>query len=172
MASDGSDLQQLTSDGQVMGLSWSPDGTRLAITREYAIGESRTGTDIYVLDLATGEERRLTHDGTAWRPSWSPDGTRIAFTSNETGAVRDADLYVMNADGSGRTRLTDTPQIEEDTAWAPDGSVIAVMRLDIGEPRDCDLVLVSPDGSTERVLLDGPVDGGCAITLAWQPGTG
>ncbi len=172
MSSDGSDLQQLTSDGQVMDAAWSPDGTRLAITRSYAIGESRTGNDIYVLDLATGEEQRLTHDGTAGKPSWSPDGTRIAFTSNETGEVRDADLYVMNADGSGRTRLTDTLEIEGDTAWAPDGAAIAVTRLALGEPRDCDLVLVAPDGSAERVLVDGPADGSCPISLAWQPGLG
>lgn len=172
MASDGSDLQQLTSDGQVVDVAWSPDGTRLAITRQYAIGESRLGTDIYVLDLATGEEQRLTNDGTARRPSWSPDGTRIAFTSNETGEIRDADLYVMNADGSGRTRLTNTPEIEEDTAWAPDGAAIAVTRLGLGEPRDCDLVLVAPDGSAERVLVDGPIEGSCPISLAWQPATG
>jgi Tol biopolymer transport system component len=169
MASDGSGLRQLTSDGQVMDAAWSPDGTRLAITRSYAVGERRTGNDIYVLKLATGEEQRLTNDGTAWKPSWSPDGTRIAFTSNETGAIRDSDLYVISADGSGRTRLTDTPEIEEDTAWAPDGSAIAVTRLGLEEPRSCDLVLVSPDGSTERVLVVGPVQGSCAISLSWQP---
>jgi Tol biopolymer transport system component len=172
MASDGSDLQQLTSEGQVMAAAWSPDGTRLAITRSYAVGERKTGNDIYVLDLETGEEQRLTNDGTAWKPSWSPDGTRIAFTSNDTGAIRDADLYVINADGSGRIRLTDTPEIEEDTAWAPDGSAIAVTRFGLGEPRGCDLVLVAPDGSSERVLVDGPTDGSCAISLSWQPATG
>ncbi len=40
---------------------------------------------------------------------WSPDGSKIAFMS---GADGDADIYVMNADGTNETKLTDT--IEND----------------------------------------------------------
>lgn len=169
VAADGTDLRQLTSHGQVMEVAWAPDGTTLAITRQYALGESRIGQDISVLDLATGEERRLTSDGAAWRPSWSPDGTQIAFTSSQDRRLHDGDLYVMDADGSDRARLTTTPGIEEDTAWAPDGTAIAVTRLTIGEPRNCDLALVAPAGSTERILLDGPVEGACPMEVSWQP---
>ena len=46
---------------------------------------------------ADGSElRRLAQDGR--NPAWSPDGQMIAFD-------RDDELYVMNADGSGKRRL-------------------------------------------------------------------
>ena len=38
-------------------------------------------------------------------PIWSPDGVRIAFESERDG---DAEVYIMNADGSGLTRITDS----------------------------------------------------------------
>jgi TolB protein len=37
---------------------------------------------------------------------WSPDGMQIIFWSSRDG---NAELYVMNADGTGQTRLTDNP---------------------------------------------------------------
>ncbi len=47
---------------------------------------------------------RLTnHPATDGTPSWSPDGSRIAFTSNRDGK---SEIYLMNPDGSGVTRLT------------------------------------------------------------------
>ena len=39
-------------------------------------------------------------------PTWSPDGTRIAFTSE--GRKDKGDIYVMNSDGAGLTKLTGT----------------------------------------------------------------
>jgi hypothetical protein len=40
-------------------------------------------------------------------PSWSPDGTKIAFVAYRDG--QDADIYVMNADGSGKIDITNDP---------------------------------------------------------------
>ena len=52
---------------------------------------------------------RLTHD---WAndevPVWSPDGTKIAFISDRDG---NEEIYVMNTDGTGQTRLTETPRM-------------------------------------------------------------
>lgn len=44
------------------------------------------------------------------QPAWSPDGTRIAWASGQN---NDWDVWVMNADGSGKTNLTATPATNE-----------------------------------------------------------
>jgi TolB protein len=51
-------------------------------------------------------------------PAWSPDGSRIAFKSIR-GGPGNAEIYVMNADGSGVTRLTNNGYSDYDPAWPP-----------------------------------------------------
>src|SRR3990172_1766958 len=58
--------------------------------------------------------------GGGWAPR-SPDGAKVAFTSWADWPYRD-DIYVVNADSSGRTRLTKNGAIDTDPAWSPDGS--------------------------------------------------
>ena len=75
---------------------------------------------IFALNLATGLVSQLTsgrshHDQ---HPKWSPDGKRISFVSSRGGNF---DLYVMNADGTNVTRLTDHPAGDYDPIWMPDG---------------------------------------------------
>jgi Tol biopolymer transport system component len=81
---------------------------------------------LFTIDLATGSIRQLTsgrnhHDAGA---RWSPDGTRIAFKSTRGGNGK-WDVYVMNADGSNVTRLTDTAN-NHDPAWMPDGKSVII----------------------------------------------
>ena len=52
---------------------------------------------------------------TPWAPAWSPDGAKIAFKSDRDG---NWEIYVMNADGSGQTRLTNNPYYDWYAAWA------------------------------------------------------
>ena len=50
------------------------------------------------------------------------DGSKIAFNSNRDGNY---EIYVMNADGSGQTRLTNNPATDYYPSFSPDGSKIA-----------------------------------------------
>ncbi len=49
-------------------------------------------------------------------PAWLPDGTKIAFTSDRDG---NAEVYVMNANGSGQTNLTNNLAIDGEPSWGP-----------------------------------------------------
>jgi TolB protein len=48
-------------------------------------------------------------------PMWSPDGSQIAFRQHAGG---NADIYVMNSDGSGVKQLTTHPAHDDNPAWA------------------------------------------------------
>ena len=76
------------------GVSWSPDGTRIAFFEESG-GLYRLST----VGLDGARPVPLVRDTAGENPAWSPDGTRIAFTDN-------ADVCVASADGSGLERLT------------------------------------------------------------------
>ena len=54
-------------------------------------------------------------------PRWSPDGQRIALAVEVDG---DWEIYVMDFDGSNRTRLTDSPGLDYSPDWSPDGRLI------------------------------------------------
>jgi TolB protein len=94
---DGADAVRLNDDGELdQEPAWSPDGKKLAFAR-YPIGRSDDASaDVAVMDLAT---RRITVLGRGADPAWSPDGSKLVFAGTDG-------LFVMNADGSGRTRLT------------------------------------------------------------------
>jgi TolB protein len=49
-------------------------------------------------------------------PAWSQDGARIVFSTNRDG-VLNFEIYVMNADGSGQTRLTTNTAADVSPDW-------------------------------------------------------
>ena len=80
------------------------------------------------------------------------DPRRIAFSSNRDG---DWDIYVMNADGSGVTRLTDHPGSNLSPDWSPDGGQIAFTSDRDG---DWDIYVMNADGSGVTQLTDNADD--------------
>ena len=88
-------------------------------------------------------------------PSWSPDSSRIAFAF-------DGDIYVMNADGSGRTNLTDSLDADTQPIWSPDGERIVFLSQRQGL---ANIRSVRPDGTGQANLTNFPAS---YLDLAWS----
>lgn len=84
--------------------------------------------EIYKMDLATGEETRLTNNSVAdGHPDWSPGGGKIIYASfrDTTGSpAANADIYVINSDGTGEAPLITSPWDDNDPEFSPDGGKI------------------------------------------------
>lgn len=107
------------------GLSWSPDGRRIAF-------ESVRGGSIslWVMNSDGTHPVQLTRDlSNNWHPAWSPDGRRIAFASDRSGNY---DIWVMDADGSHPMPLTQNPASDFRPSWSPDGRRIVFTSLRSG----------------------------------------
>jgi Tol biopolymer transport system component len=50
-----------------------------------------------------------------YEPAWSPGGQKIVFTSDRDG---NQEIYVMNADGSEQTNLTNNSANENYASWS------------------------------------------------------
>ena len=114
-------------------------------------------SDLYLIGRDSSNVRRLTFDGAAVRtPRFSPDGARIAFASARSGNF---DIWVINRDGSGLTRVTSRPEREESPSWTSSGKLL-FLRGPIDCNPGCSAVVAAPDGSSEQTIPVGPVAAG------------
>jgi Tol biopolymer transport system component len=95
-------------------------------------------------------------------PDWSPDGRRLVFWTDERSP---GEIYVADADGSGRRLLsrTETKPSDQFPAWSPDGRLIAFESRRSG---DWHIWVMRPDGSGVRRLTP-PGRGG--YSPQWAP---
>jgi LysM repeat protein len=110
-----------------------------------------TGPDGGTLDL-------ISDNAGDTAPAPSPDGAQIAFMSPDREGSGNWEIYVMNSNGTGVTRLTNNKANDGLPAWSPDGSTIA-----FASDRDGAWAIwaMNPDGTNQRKLFDmgGSPDG-------------
>lgn len=126
--------------------------------------------DVYAYTESTGALTRLTDaHGYDAEASYSPDGEWIVFSS-----MRDAynraltpeerkqleldpsyfgEIYIMKADGSAQTRLTDAPGYDGGPFFSPDGTRIIWRRFD-EQGLIADIWTMNLDGSDQRQITD------------------
>ena len=149
MTPAGRDVVDLGAMGECS--TWSPDSSTIA----YCSHSGDGNWAVWTMRRDGSLRRQLTHptlippagaNGDA-PADWSPDGTRILYSSVVDG---DRELFVINADGSGRRRLThwrggDSPQV-----CLPDGRIV------FGHYRSNEPLphwyLIRPDGTRLRSL--------------------
>jgi hypothetical protein len=139
----------LGDGGSGFNPAWSPAGDVIAFTRCCEYGDF---TKLYLLRVDGGPTVKLTIPGvqSVREPAWSPDGSRIAFTCI---VAASNDVCVINRDGTGLVRLTNSDASESSAAWSPDGLFIAFGRASPGSTSQ--IVLVTPDGSNVTPLANG-----------------
>lgn len=98
-----------------------------------------------------GHLNQLTENPADSEPSFSADGHTIAF-------VREGDVYVMRADGSGQKQLTAGKEIDSRPLVAPNGRYVLFQReASAGQPRDLYTVKVT-GGTPPHALAPSPAD--------------
>ena len=100
----------------------SPDGSLAAFTVQGVNVEANTKPrQIWVTPLNGGTPRKLTNEGNNWRPRWSPDGKALLFLSSRSGS---AQVWWMNADGTGARQVTSLATETDAVSWVSDGKRI------------------------------------------------
>jgi dipeptidyl aminopeptidase/acylaminoacyl peptidase len=148
-------LEQSIRVGEIAfehGVSWSPDGRRLAVGGGVVI--DRNGNEVGRYAPLSG------NDVVVNSPAWSPDGESVAYVrarswSNARTNVRvhgNGDLYLGSVDGRAPVRLTATARIDETTpAWR-------AMAGAAGKPQPC-MLTGTPGGEVLRgTRLDDLID--------------
>ena len=182
------DMERLVSspsnDSEV---TWSPDCSRIAFISNRPNPRSAS-YHIWVVNPDGSAPVKLTHDPHSdFSPRWSPDGARIAFRRLETGEgsvpprgrppIKSMDIFVINADGSGETRLTDGPGLKGDISWSPDGKR---MLLNFAQPdlswvdtvtwgvdeETLEIYVMNSDGTDMKNLSNRP---GKDNNASWSP---
>jgi len=126
VSTDGT-VKEITPGGAMPAPLVFPDGKRIA----YA-----TNNGLVIMNIDGSNPKIISSDITIHEPVLSPDGNMfVYYKARDDGMVLlESDIYVMNVDGTGEKRLTESGnKMAMEPNWSPDGSKIAVFYYGTGE---------------------------------------
>ena len=137
-------------EGAASAPAWSPDGKWLALTIS-----AKGNTDIYVLQVASGDIRQLTrHPAIDTEPAWSPDGRHLVFTSDRSGRPQ---IYRIGRNGGEAERLTWEGKENARASYDPSGKRL-VMVTNRGTGAGYQIGVFSLASGEMELLTDGALD--------------
>jgi Tol biopolymer transport system component/imidazolonepropionase-like amidohydrolase len=156
----GTPPRNITDDVYIdMSPSWSPDGTQIAF-----VSDREGKADIWLLDIASGEQRRITDvPKPANSPVWSPDGTKLAYLADSGNSIFiSATVNVLDLATGADIIVADTIFGPSVPSWSPDGSKVVVyyrepMNSRFREGKNV-LYVLPADGQGEKLMIS-PVEG-------------
>lgn len=171
---DGSDVKQLTNTP-----GYDAE-TTISRTGKLVFTSMRDGDlDIYTMDSNGKNVRRLTTElGYDGGPFWSSDGKQIVYRAHHPKTEKDRadyqallaqhlirptalDIWVMNADGSNKRRVTNNGKANFAPFFFPDGKrILFASNMDDPKGRNFDIYKINVDGSSlERITENDTFDG-------------
>lgn len=160
MNTDGSDQRQLTRSNDHPGATdpaWSPDSQKIAfIDENHALDVMRSdGSQGELVNSPPATSPLPSEDSS---PAWSPDGRTIAFAQKK--ANRSLQIYLANADGSGKHQLTQQ-RLNAFPSWSPDGRRVLSSHLQRKKHRSdfsVELYVMNANGTHQQRLTRGKDD--------------
>jgi len=154
MNSDGSNAQRLYDSGSHdADLSWV--GNLIAFTsgfKIWGINDDGTAPTLITNPPKAGTWGNANLPIGDYDPSLNPDGARIAFERLEDVSVTHGgyNIFVVNSDGSGETRLTGTGYAQGLPTWSHAGDKIVYIVAAINGQGVYHLYTINPDGTDNR----------------------
>lgn len=120
------DIEALEALGRVSGPAVSPDGKKVLYGVSYeSVEQNKSNNELYVMNIDGSDATRLTHTPQSeGQAAWINGGKEIAFVAEKDGKPQ---MWVMNADGTGRRVVS---RLENGVAGflvSPDGKKVLVI---------------------------------------------
>lgn len=163
MNADGSNVKRITNrPGYDGGAFFSHDGSKFVLRSAFPKNEEEAKAnaqllgqqivkpslmEITICDRDGSNFRQITHNDAAnFGPFWLPDDKRIIFSSNMLGVenykktgdrsgMREFELFVINEDGTGLERITNSPQFDGFPMFSPCGRYLVFASNRNGKTR-------------------------------------
>ncbi len=154
---DGSNFVDLFCHGRSYSPAWAPDGSLIIYASNR--GLHRTSLELSAqgatIDLAGLSLSSNPGDGA---PAWSPDGQRVAF---HTWQHDHYEIYVMNSNGEGRLRLTESPIVTARPVNSASPTWVGNDHLAYLTDRSghWELYVMRAEGSGQRVMFETALEG-------------